>query len=172
MTSGKVRFSGLDPFSTLDKSSVLGTKKYLRSLFSISFQKRSRNSIYCRCLFPTRWKVGNSWRGAKRTKFHVRESTRWRCNGRRERSRAIFQRKCKDYIELSQTDGELPSAARLKTLKTAANAKTAKFSSVLLRNNLQQQKTAFLNGYYKCITKLHHEQTVSVHLWLKLTNLN
>ena len=86
--------------------------------------------------------MGNSWRGAKRTKFHVRESTRWRCNGRRERSRAIFQRKCKDYIELSQTDGELPSAARLKTLKTAANAKMAKFSSVfticLLRNNLQQ----------------------------------
>ena len=142
MTSGKVRFSGLDPFSTLDKSSVLGTKNRFKVTFSISFYKRSRNSIYCRCLFPTRWKVGNSWRGAKRTKFHVRESTRWRCNGRRERSRAIFQRKCKDYIELSQTDGELPSAARLKTLKTAANAKMAKFSSVfticLLRNNLQQ----------------------------------
>ena len=126
MTSGKVRFSGLGPFSDLWQVLSFGDKQIFKVTFSISFQKRSRNSIYCRCLFPMRWKVGNSRRGAKRTKFHVRESTRWRCNGRRERSRAIFQRKCKDYIELSQTDGELPSAARLKTLKTAANAKIAK----------------------------------------------
>ena len=65
-----------------------------------------------------------NFRLAKRAKFHVRESSRWRCNGGGKRSGTIFQRKCKDYIELSQTDEKLPSAARRKTLKTT-NANSA-----------------------------------------------
>ena len=59
MTSGKVRFSGLDPFSTLDKSSVLGTKKYLRSLFQLLFRRGPEIAYIVDVSFPRggKWEI-------------------------------------------------------------------------------------------------------------------
>ena len=73
MTSGKVRFSGLDPFSTLDKSSVLRTKKYLRSLFQFLFRRGPEIAYIVDVSFPRggKWEIlGEAQKGQNFTLGH------------------------------------------------------------------------------------------------------